>query len=73
MTQDKSKEEIDGFKYLIPDNLRIMKHERNCQIDITPPENIRQKELHSELHEEEYLNFSEKNLDECFEKELNPW
>ena len=24
-------EEIDGFKYLIPDNLSPMKHEGNCQ------------------------------------------
>ena len=40
--------------------------------DITPPQKIGQKEQHFEMQEEEYLNFSEKNLDEHFEKELNP-
>ena len=34
--------EIDGFKYLIPDNCWIMKHEgKIVKKDITPPEKIR--------------------------------
>ena len=41
--------------------------------DIAPPQMIRQKELHFRMQEEEYLSSSEKNLNEHFEKELNPW
>ena len=41
--------------------------------DITPPQKIRLKELHFKMEDEEYLSSSEKNLDEHFEKELNPW
>ena len=33
---------------------------------------IRKKEMHSRLQDEEYMGSSEKNLDEHFEKELNP-
>ena len=31
------------------------------------------KELHFKMQDKEYLSSSEKNLDEHFEKELNPW
>ena len=41
--------------------------------DIIPPSMIRKKELHSGLHEEEYLSSLEKNVDEHFETELKPW
>ena len=73
ITQDNSNEEIAGFKYLILDNKWTMKHEWNCQNDITPPQKIRLKELHFGMQDEECLSSSEKNLDERFEKELNPW
>ena len=33
---------------------------------------IRLKELHFKMQDKEYLSSSEKNLDEHFEKELNP-
>ena len=33
---------------------------------------IRKKELHSGLQDEEYLSSLEMNVDEHFEKELNP-
>ena len=33
---------------------------------------IRLKELHSELQDEDCLSSSEKNVNEHFEKELNP-
>ena len=52
-----------------------MKHEARREIiknDITPPQKICVKELHSGLQDEESLNSSEKNLDERLEKELNP-
>ena len=39
---------------------------------ITPPQEILQKELHFGMQDEECLNSFEKNLDEHFEKELNP-
>ena len=40
--------------------------------DITPPQKIREKELHFGMQDEEYLSSSEKNLDENFEKKLHP-
>ena len=40
--------------------------------DILPPQKIREKGLNFEMQDEEYLSSSEKNLDEHFEKELNP-
>ena len=52
-----------------------MKHEARREIiknDITPPQKICVKELHSGLQDEENLSSSEKNLNEHFEKELNP-
>ena len=52
-----------------------MNHETRREIiknDITPPQMIREKGLNFEMQDEEYLNSSEKNLDEHFEKELNP-
>ena len=62
------------LKYLILDNLWIMKHEgKFVKHDIRPPQKIMYKELHFEMQDEEYLTSSEKNLDEHFEKELNPW
>ena len=62
------------LKYLILNDMSIMQHETQIfKNDIIPPPMIRKKELHSELHDEECLNSSEKNLDEHFEKELNPW
>ena len=51
-----------------------MNHETRREIiknDITPPENIREKELHFVQDEESLRSFG-KNLDEHFEKELNP-
>ena len=51
-----------------------MKHEARREIiknDITPPQKICVKELHSGLPDEENLSSSEKNVDEPFEKELN--
>ena len=51
----------------------MMKHEgKIVKSDITPPRKIREKGLNFEMQDEEYLRPSEKNLDEHFEKELNP-
>ena len=52
-----------------------MKHETQREIvksDITPPQKICVKELHSRLQEEESLNSFENNLDEHFENGLSP-
>ena len=52
-----------------------MKHEARREIiknDITPPQKICVKELHSGLQDEESLSSSENNVDEHFKKELNP-
>ena len=52
-----------------------MNHETQRGIiknEITPPQKIREKGLKFEMQDEEYLSYSEKNLDEHFEKELNP-
>ena len=40
--------------------------------DIPPPQKIREKGLDFVMQDEEYLSSSKKNLDEHFEKELNP-
>ena len=74
MTQDNSNEEIDGFK--ISHSWQHVNHETWTQImknDIGPPQMIWYKELHFGMQDEEYLSSFEKNLDEHFEKELNPW
>ena len=47
-----------------------MKHEGIVKNDITPSQNIREKELHFKMQDGEYLR-SNKNLDEDFEDELN--
>ena len=62
ITQDNSNEEIDGFKYLILVNEEWY----------TTTSKDKGEQFHSGLEEEEYLSSSEKNLDEHFEKELNP-
>ena len=62
MTQDNSKEEVDGFKYLI-----LLNEEWYIATSKDKGE-----QLHSGLHDEECLSSSEKNLVEHFEKELNP-
>ena len=52
-----------------------MNHETRREIinnDITPPEKIKEKELHFGMQDEECLSSFEKNLNEHFEKELNP-
>ena len=59
MTQDKSNEEIGGFK--ISHSWQHVNHETRTQIvknDITPPQKIREKELHFGMQDEECLNFS---------------
>ena len=59
MTQDKSNEEIGGFK--ISHSWQHVNHETQTQIvknDITPPQKIREKELHFRMQDEECLNFS---------------
>ena len=67
------RKESDGFTYLIRDNLRIMKHEgKFVKHDIRPPQKIGEKELHFGMQDEEYLSTYEKNLNEHFEKELDP-
>ena len=38
----------------------------------TTNEMIRLKELHFKMQDKKYLSSSEKNLDENFEKEINP-
>ena len=53
-----------------------MNHEPRREIiknDITPPQKIREKELHFGMQNEENLISFENNLDEHFKKELNPW
>ena len=56
-------EDIDGFKYLIPNNLWLMKHEgKIIKNDMTPPQKIREKELHFGMQDEEYLNSSKQNM-----------
>ena len=50
-----------------------MNTKENCQEDITPPQQTREKELHFEMQDKEYLSSSNKNLEEHFENELNPW
>ena len=56
-------EESDGFKYLILVNEEWY---------ITTSKD-KGEQLHSGLQDEENLSSSEKNLNEHFEKELNPW
>ena len=70
--KDLLNKENDGFKYLIPNNSWIMKHEGIVKNDITPSEKVREKELHFKMQEEEYLS-SNKNLDEDFKDELKWW
>ena len=62
------------LKYPILNNMWIVKTwTQIIKNGIIPPSIIRKKELHSGLQYEEYLISLEKNLDEHFEKELNPW
>ena len=52
-----------------------MNHEarrENIKNDITPSQKICVKELDSGLQDEENLSSLEKNVDEHFEKKLNP-
>ena len=39
---------------------------------ITPPQKIKEEELHFEMQDKEYLRYYHKNLEEYFEKELHP-
>ena len=59
--QDNSMEENDGFKYLILEEWYITASKDKGE------------QMHSGLQDEENLSSSEKNLNEHFEKELNPW
>ena len=53
------------LKYLILDNMWIMKHEgKIVKNDITPPQKIREKQLHLGMQDEECLSSSEKNVDD---------
>ena len=61
------------LKYLILNNMWIKKHTEIIENDIIPPQMIRLKELHFEMQDKEYLSSSEKNLEERFKNELNPW
>ena len=62
------------LKYLILDNLWNMKTwTQIIKNDIIPAPMIRLKELHFKMQDKEYLSSSEKNIDELFKKELNPW
>ena len=61
------------LKYLILDNIWIMKHGGNCQEWDNTISKDKVGELHFGMQDEECLNSYEKNLDEYFEKELNPW
>ena len=63
MTQDNSNEEINGFK--IPHSWQHMNCETWMKIvknDITPPQKIREKELHFRMQDEECLNSSKQNM-----------
>ena len=65
--------ENDGFK--ICHSGQLMNHEARSEIvknDITPPQKMRQKEVHFGMQDEEYLSSSNKYLEEHFENELNP-
>ena len=63
ISQDNPKEDIDGFKYIILVNEEWY---------ITTSKD-KGEQLHSGLQDEENLSSFEKNLNEHFEKELNPW
>ena len=61
------------LKYPNLDNMWIMKTwTQIIKNDIIPPPMIQKTELHSGLQYEESLSSQEMNLDENFEKELNP-
>ena len=45
--------------------LKLVNHETRREIiktDITPPQKIREKELHFEMQDEEYLNSSKQHM-----------
>ena len=62
INQDKSNDEIDGFKISHFCEWRMIYYHLKDKGE----------QLHSGLQDEECLNSSKKNLDEHFEKELNP-
>ena len=70
-----SHERIENDGYKICHSGQLVNHETRREIvrnDITPPQKIRYKELHSGFQDEEYLSSFEKNLDEHFENDLSP-
>ena len=61
------------LKYLILNNMWIMEHmNSNYQEWHNTTSNNMIERMHSGLQYEESLSSSEKNIDERFEKELNP-
>ena len=67
--KDLLNKENDGFKYLIPDNLWIMKHEGKLSKMAYPLSNNKVERIALGKHDEECLS-SNKNLDEDFKDEL---
>ena len=61
------------LKYPNLENMWIMKTwTQIIKNDIIPSQEDKKEQMHSRLQEEECLSSSEKNVDEHFEKELNP-